>query len=305
MEHQLRDIEYFSVVAEHGNVGRAAEALGLSQPALSKSLRRLEKSMQAKLVKRTSKGVDLTAVGSALFSQVRRLRLSLEDVTREVADLSQGRAGHLRIGIGPSFATQLVPATCAALLKDAPRVTLKVTVLDRDALITALRHGELDLAVTAIQASRNEDLVEEHLYDDEYVVYASADHRLAKKKGLTLADLTQERWAVAADSAAAPQLLKQAFLDAGLPPPAITMESNSMPLRHQLLASSDLLGFTSKRTVREAAPRFCVAGLRVGELAYTRRVGLLYRKDAYLSPTVRRFIEILKTTAKEVAAEKP
>ena len=303
MEHQLRDIEYFSVVAEHGNVGRAAEALGLSQPALSKSLRRLEKSMQAKLVKRTSKGIELTAVGSALFSQVRRLRLSLEDVTREVADLSQGRAGHLRIGIAPSFAIHLVPATCAALLKDASRVTLKVTVLDRDALISALRHGELDLAVTTIQALRNEDLVEEHLYDDEYVVYASADHRLAKKKRVTLADLTQERWAVGAVSAAASQRLKQAFLDAGLPPPSITTESNSMAFRHLLLASSDLLGFSSKRTVREAAPRFCIAELRVRELAYTRRVGLMYRKDAYLSPAARRFIEILKTTAKELAKE--
>jgi len=60
---ELRDIEYFAVVAEHGNLRRAAESLGLSQPALSKSLRRLEKSMAAKLVKRTPKGVELTAVG--------------------------------------------------------------------------------------------------------------------------------------------------------------------------------------------------------------------------------------------------
>ena len=303
MVHQLRDIEYFSVVAEHGNVGRAAEALGLSQPALSKSLRRLEKSMQAKLVKRTSKGVELTAVGSALFSQVRRLRLSLEDVMREVADLSQGRAGHLRIGIVPSFAIHLVPAACATLLKDAPGVTLKVTVVDREALISALRHGELDLAVTTIQALRNADLVEEHLYDDEYVVYASADHRLVKKKRVTLADFAQERWAVAAVSAAGPQRLKQLFVDAGLPPPSITMESNSMTLRHLLLASSDLLGFASKRAVREAAAHFSIAGLRVSELAYTRRVGVMYRKDAYLSPTAKRFIEILKTTAKEIAKE--
>ena len=87
---ELRDLEYFAVVAEHGHVGRAAEALGLSQPALSKSLRRLEKAMQAKLVKRTPKGVELTAVGSALHMHVHRLRLSLNDVVHEAADLSQG-----------------------------------------------------------------------------------------------------------------------------------------------------------------------------------------------------------------------
>ncbi len=305
MNRQLRDIEYFSVVAEHGNLGRAAEALGLSQPALSKSLRRLEQSMQAKLVKRTSKGVELTTVGAALFSHVRRLRLSLDDVTREVADLSQGRAGHLRIGIAPGFAIHLVPAACAALLKEAPRVTFKVTVLDREASLSALRHGELDLALTTLQAPRHEDLVEEYLFEDEFVVYASADHRLAKKRRVTLADLAQERWAVTAFNAAAPQRFKQVFLDAGLPPPAIAMESNSLPLRNQLLASSDLLGFAAKRLVRQAAPHSRFAELRVRDLTYTRRAGVMYRKDAYLSPAARRFIEILKTTAKEGGAEKP
>jgi len=66
----FRDVEYFAVLAKHGHVGRAAEALGLSQPALSLSLRRLERSIQAKLVKRTPKGVELTSVGSALLAQV-------------------------------------------------------------------------------------------------------------------------------------------------------------------------------------------------------------------------------------------
>ena len=59
MNMDLRDVEYFAVVAQHGHLGRAAEALGLGQPALSMSLRRLEKSAQAKLVKRTPKGVEL------------------------------------------------------------------------------------------------------------------------------------------------------------------------------------------------------------------------------------------------------
>jgi DNA-binding transcriptional LysR family regulator len=93
MKQQLRDIEYFSVVAEHGHLGRAADALRLTQPALSKSLHRLEQAMQAKLARRTSKGMALTLVGVALVSRVRQLRLSLEDITREVADLAQGRAG--------------------------------------------------------------------------------------------------------------------------------------------------------------------------------------------------------------------
>jgi DNA-binding transcriptional LysR family regulator len=80
MKRLLRDMEYFSIVAQHGHLGRAADAWGLTQPALSKSLRRLEQAMQAKLLRWTSTGMVLTTIGVALLSQVRRLRLSLEDV---------------------------------------------------------------------------------------------------------------------------------------------------------------------------------------------------------------------------------
>ena len=75
MQPQLRDIEYFAAIAEHGQVQKAAAALGLSQPALSKSLRRLEQAMKTRLLKRTPHGIELTSVGSALLSRIRKLRL--------------------------------------------------------------------------------------------------------------------------------------------------------------------------------------------------------------------------------------
>src|SRR5215471_11914924 len=98
---EFRDLDYFSVLARHGNVGRAAEELGLSPPALSVSLKRLETTMKTRLFERTPKGVVLTVTGSALLAQIQRLRLAREDVLREVSDLSQGRSGHLRLGAGP------------------------------------------------------------------------------------------------------------------------------------------------------------------------------------------------------------
>lgn len=302
MKHQLRDIEYFSVVAEHGNLGRAAEVLGLSQPALSKSLRRLEKSMEAKLVKRTFKGVELTPVGAALFSHVRRLRFALDDVTREVADLTHGRTGHLRIGSSPALAIHFLPAACATLLKEAPRVTFKVTALDREAGLSALRHGELDFIVQTLEASRRDDLAEEYLFEVEFVVYASTGHRLAKKQQVTLADLAREQWAVMDSSAIPVQRLRQVFLDARLPPPEITVESNALPLRQSVVASSDLLGLAAKSLVPEAAARIGLVQIPVKGWTYTRPTGVIYRKDAYLSPAAKRFIEILKATAKEITA---
>src|SRR5215207_8301172 len=100
---ELRDIEYFAVLAEHGHFGRAAAALGISQPALSKSLRRLEAVLEVSLMRRTAKRVELTAEGSALASRARELRLSLQSVTQEIKEIDKGRVGQLRIGIGAAI----------------------------------------------------------------------------------------------------------------------------------------------------------------------------------------------------------
>ena len=298
---ELRDIEYFSVIAKHGHLGRAAESLGLSQPALSMSLRRLEKSMQAKLVKRTPKGVELTAVGTALLSRVHGLRLSMNDVAREAADLSQGSAGDLRIGATPEFAEYLLPPAFSALFKVAPKVTVKVTVAAPDALRPALRSGELDLLVSGIASAPFEDLVSVPLLDDEFVVVSSIDHRLAKRERVTISDLAQERWAVSAASVLSWQWLHRMFKEHGLPPPRLTMDSNSAWLRLLTVASSDLLGFSSKRFLRQVAAHFPLAELRVREPTWARHIGVSYRKDAYLPPALMRLTEILKTTARELA----
>ena len=121
---ELRDIEYFAVIAEHGHLGRAAGVLGLSQPALSKSLRRLEQALQVKLVKRTSRGIELTSEGSVLLLRVRDLRLSLQSLGQEIADVSEGRVGHLRVGVGFPGPEQFLSTAFATLLKGAPRTKL-------------------------------------------------------------------------------------------------------------------------------------------------------------------------------------
>lgn len=170
----FRDIEYFAVLAEHGHVGRAAEALGLSRPALSVSLRRLEQSMNAKLCKRTPKGIELTDVGRVLLSQVHRLRQTREDVMREIADLSQGRAGSLRIGAHAGVIDSLLGPACGTLLQAAPNVTLSVSVESNDAAVAAIREGRLDLGINVMQSPPHADIVQEHLLDDTIAVFATA-----------------------------------------------------------------------------------------------------------------------------------
>lgn len=300
---ELRDIEYFAVVAQHGHLGRAAEALGLSTPALSKSLRRLEQAMGTKLVKRTPKGVELTAAGAALSSHVRRLRLALGDVAHEVADIGRGRAGHLRVGANRVGIDYLLPATCSALFKDAPKVTLKVIDGGSDVLVPALRNGQLDLIIGFIPTHPEEDIAQEDLLADAFVVFASADHRLAKFKRVTLADVARERWALGAANVPDWRWLHRVFEDNGLAPPEVAVETSATSLRLRAVASSELLGFAPRQYMLKVVPHLRLAELHVKELAWPCRLGVRYRKDAYLSPAARRLIEILKATAKEIAKE--
>src|SRR5215813_6494829 len=122
---ELRDIEYFTVIAEQGNRERAADILGLSQPALSKSLRRLEDALRVKLFRRSPRGLTLPAEGSTLLQRTRELRLSLQSVAREVSEVGDGRVAHLRVGVGPSVPGHLVAAASASLMMDAPRTTMQ------------------------------------------------------------------------------------------------------------------------------------------------------------------------------------
>jgi DNA-binding transcriptional LysR family regulator len=260
---------------------------------VSKSLRRLEQSMQAKLVERTPKGVALTAVGSALLAQVRRLRLTLQDIGREAADLSQGRAGHLRIG-ATAADCEYLPAAYSVLCARYPTHP-EIIVTDTDVMPPLLRKGELT-QITLIPERPYDGLDQEHLYEDEYVVCASADHRLVKQKRVGLADLVQEGWALSSANIPPQRILHRTFEDSALPAPRVVVETRSMRVRLQTWAHTDLLGYVSKRVLQQAAGRFRLTVLPVKELTRPRTVGAIYRKDAYLPPAARRLLDILKST---------
>ena len=301
---ELRDIRYFTVVAEKENIGRAAEALGLSPTALSKSLRRLESSIGAKLVKRAPNGIALTAVGAALLARIGPLQGMLNDVRHEAADLAQGRAGHLHVGAGSGGPEGFLVEACMALSQEAPGIALKVSIRHVDHLIDALLKGEIDFFVAGTRTTSTKEIAQEHLYDDQYVIFASASHRLAGRKRITLADLVGERWA-SMNTTSRPhwRQLFRAFANKGLALPFIALETNSQSLRIRAIASSDYLGIGSRQFLHQEARKFPLVELPMREITYVRRMSIIYRKNGYLSPAARRLIEILKAQAKEITRD--
>jgi DNA-binding transcriptional LysR family regulator len=295
---ELRDIEYFTVIAEQGHLGRAADLLGLSQPALSKSLRRLEDALQVKLFRRSPRGLELTAAGLTLLPRTRELRLSVQNVAREVSEVGDGRVAHLRVGVGPTVPGDLVAAASASLLTKTPRTTIQVAVSDADEILPALRKGDLDLVVNVIPPMSPEGLRYEHLYDEEYVVCASARHRLAGKRKVSLAEVSKERWAGPSVILPMQQHLRAVLEGKDLPAPLFAFESRSSWLRLQVVSSSDLLVYTSRSLARLGkAAGYALAILPVSELVWWRQIGTIVRREEYLPAAVQRLIDALRSAS--------
>lgn len=298
---ELRDIRYFAAVAEHQNIGRAADALQLSPTALSKSLRRLEKSLGAKLVKRSSKGIALTAVGTALLTRIGPLQGIMTDVQREATDLAKGYAGHISVGVSAGAAEYLLGDACTLLSAEMPKVTLKATSANSEVLRGMLHKGEIDFCVASLQFFITAEFACEELYDDPFVIFSSTKHRLAKRKQITLKDLVGERWATTSGTHYQQwQQLFRAMSKAGCAPPLLALDTNSQAVRIPAIAYSDHLGISSRRFLLRESQRYPLVELPLKEMTHVRHMSIIYRKDGYLSPAAKRLIAIIKAQAREM-----
>jgi DNA-binding transcriptional LysR family regulator len=294
MKLDLRDLQYFAVIGEHRHLGLASEALGLSQPALSKSLRRLERAAEAKLVRKTARGVDLTAVGVAFLDHARRIRLAVDDAARELSEVSRGRIGRVRLGANYYFCEHVIAEACSAFLDEAPQTSLHVVAAANDVLVPALRSGQLDLILSTLPLQAEDDLEHVPLYALEFVVCAAPSHPLAQRKRLSVQDLRGEGWALSPDVLPSRWLL-QAFEALRMPGPRIALETTSLELRRRAVSSSRLLGFFPRVIARQSASPYPLAPLEVKDLVWDCPVGFRYRKDAYLPPAARRFADKLRS----------
>ena len=201
------------------------------------------------------------------------------------------------MGTSPSNAEVGLPEACSALLMEAPKVTLNIAVLDNDALLPALRRGEIDIAVTHTRQLSDPEVNFEPIRKDQFIPYCASTHRLARRKSVALEDLAQERWAVARSAAGSLgplQLLGQALEKRGLPAPRIVLASDLVSFRLRAVARSDLLGFAVKENLDAAPAWLRLKMLPVKGFDWVRPVAAAFRKDVYLPPAARRFIDILK-----------
>ncbi len=300
----LRDLAYFEVIADLGHMGRAAERLGRTQPALTKCIQRLEEAVGADLFERTGRGITLTRVGEVLLLRARHMRAAMEECLREVSDFAVGAAGHVRIGCGATMGEYLLPQVCRALICDSPGVTIEVHVAMSGVLRTALRDGTLDLAIGPILAGDADEFVHEAFGIDEVVVVAARGHPLCGRP-LSIHDLVASKWVLPARTVAMRQWLDKVFEAHGLPEPTVQIETNSITTLPKLIADTALLSFTSTRNLRPGRLAEQLERLQIDSTTMKRPLGVVSRKEGYLSPAAQRVVTLLRAGGRSFLEESP
>lgn len=293
----LTQLRQFLVIAERGSFSQAARALGISQPGLTRSVRRLEEELDAALLLRRPRGVELTEAGAALQRHAQAVQIQLVDAANEVASLTHRRDSLVRIGAGPSWLTHLLPAVVVRAVARDPALRFQVSTGQADRLFAALREGQLDVVFGAIPegAARNGLAVTELTRDDVRVV-ARRGHRLAGKKQISLEELTRERWVLAGPEMFLRRRLVALLESHDLALPAPIIEADSTPFILAMVQSSDLLGITTSDLLRNTGARGITA-LDVRHAAMVRPTGIVRRAKSVLSAAAESFIEAFQRAA--------
>ncbi len=297
-------LRHFLAVAEDGNLTSAARRLGLSQPALTKSVRRLEDTLGASLFERRSRGMALTPYGEIMLRHAQGIATECRFAQAEIEAVRRGYKGQLRIGAGPFWGSAIVPRAIARLHKRFP--DLQVELLTGVNTIThpKLFRGDLDLVVSALP--RDEPLppsmARHELMTIEMRLVAGSTHPLRAKPVIEAPDLDPYRWIIYQEDREVIAQLLPALQAAGGAPPRFAVEASSLFAVIHLLEAGPYLACLAEPLVRS------LPSSRIGILPYRRPIwsfpaGLLVRRSLEAMLPVQTFRELLRVEVARVAGE--
>ena len=301
---ELRHLRYFLAVGEALNFTKASARLRVAQPALSRQVQDLEDEIGVDLLKRSPRGVTLTAEGKLFLEEVRELLKRVDGSVEKVRALSRGEYGELHVGYAPTPTVEILPPALTAFQKAVPRVKLLLHDLSSDELITGLRDASLELAIMVEPAGEQTGGIEfELLRTYPLCVALTAAHPFTRLKSIPLEKLVAEPL-VGLRRKDYPEYYH--FLDRIFSPlrtkPRITVECDS--------ASSLITEVEAGRGIALASPSFkLVAGKRLLYRPLTGTtelgtIGIARATKGDVTPAGEKFCEILRKISSEATRGK-
>ncbi|CAB3798787.1 HTH-type transcriptional regulator TsaR [Paraburkholderia caffeinitolerans] len=294
---QLRD---FAAIVSQGGVRAAARALGVSQAGLTKSVAKLEASVQAELFVRTSHGVALTTFGERLLEHA---AIILRECDRAESGMNQLRgdaSGEVDIGVSPAPSIHLVPAVLPEFRRRFPRGRLHVTHGLSHSLLPAVRSGQLDIAITPVPEPF--DATGLHtipLFPTEPSIVGRRGHPRAHCRSIR--ELADCEWIVtgAADSLGAPgSSIVDLFAEAGLGRPNIAVVCDSLFDTLSLITRTDLLAPLPQTVLTHSLMREGLARIPIAEPQKIYTICIVHRASPPLSPIAAALTSMLVSYAK-------
>jgi DNA-binding transcriptional LysR family regulator len=302
---KLRQLHHFLAVIELGSLRRAAKELGISEPALSKSLQQLEEVLGVPLLDRGPRGMKPTVYGESLIAHARVVRNELEQAVVDLGEMQGLARGLIRVGTGPTSAMVELPRALARFRALYPEIRTIVREGLLSDLMPAIVQGELDFAVVAITGEPiDADLVQETLVENGLGIIARADHPLAGKHGLAPADLADLPWLLPPSSDLTRVAFDTIWERTGLKPLTPLAETASVLFSLSCVRESDAVAFLPSSVIELDGGRRDFVQLDVRGFNLQRQLGIVRRGRTTLPPAARILIRELQAVSRELNAKR-
>jgi DNA-binding transcriptional LysR family regulator len=295
-----RDLHVFMAVAEHGNMAKAADSLGISRPVVSKTIAALEHTLGVPLLDRSRHGVEPTLYGRALLKRSIAVFDELRQSVKEIEFLADPNAGELRIGCTEVMAAGIVAAAIDRLSRRYPKLVFQMLLGNAASQVLALRERRCEIVV-ARQHVPDPEMEVEPLFCEQLVVVGGRRSRGARRRMLALADLVDEPWIQARHEIEPGGPTFEAFAAAGLDIPRVRIISDSLSLRYSLLTTGRFLTMIPGSVLHFGPERAPFDVLPITVPRWRLPTGVITLKNRTLGPAAQLFIDCVRELAKPLA----
>lgn len=276
----LGELLAFVVTAEKSSFRAAAEVLCLSQPALSRRVERLEEALGTRLLERSTRHVELTAVGAEFLQEARAALAGLEEAVQRVDDQTRLRRGRVTVACVPSVASHLLPSVLGRFASDWPDVQIHVIDENASHVLEAVARGDADFGLS-FTGSQEPHLHFEPLTREQYVLAMPRTHPWAQRASVAWSELAGQRLVSVSRQSSNRLLLDQAMAE--LPDrPVAWYECNHVTGALALVEAGLGLAALPHLALQPHHPSVC--GVPLSNPSAWRTLGILQRRDRRLSP---------------------
>ncbi|HBT3091918.1 TPA: LysR substrate-binding domain-containing protein [Klebsiella pneumoniae] len=291
---RLRHLHTFVAVAQQGTLGRAAETLNLSQPALSKTLNELEQLTGTRLFERGRLGAQLTLVGEQFLTHAVKVLDALNSAGQALNRKEGLNNDIVRIGALPTAALGLLPTVIGQFHKQQKDITLQVATMNNTMLLAGLKSGEIDIGIGRMSDPElMSGLHYELLFLESLKLVVRPGHPLLQET-VTLSRVME--WpVVVSPKGTVPRQNAEALLQSqGCKMPAGCIETLSASLSRQLTVDFDYVWFVPSGAVKDDLRRGVLTALPIATQGAGEPIGILTRVDATLTPGTQTLLSAIR-----------